>query len=107
MGDAVTAVASGEEIGSVEIVVPIFDCDGTGALVALVPYLNGENERTINLIASAPALLEALREFADEPIGEEFSCHLGIVAMADCSRCRRILRARAAIAAATGEEVNA
>lgn len=55
------------------------------------------------LIAAAPELLEAAQHFAYEDAGDDRVCHKGIMTKEKCGRCGPILRARAAIAKATGE----
>lgn len=53
---------------------------------------------------AAPQLLEALRPFADEPVGDDFICHKGICTKEKCNRCSKIIAARAAIAKAEGKQ---
>jgi hypothetical protein len=42
-------------------------------------------------------LIEAAWPFAEESVGEDFPCHLGICPIEKCGRCSRILTLRRAI----------
>lgn len=61
-------------------------------------------EANARLIAAAPELLEALQEAYGAPTDlTNAKCHVGITTVERCHRCSRELKARAAIAKATGE----
>lgn len=50
--------------------------------------------------AALRELIDAARPYAEQVVGEDFPCHIGIVSMEGCVRCAGILRLRAAIEAA-------
>ena len=63
----------------------------------------GEHEANARLIAAAPDLLEALKDMTPPMPPPDAKCHFGLVPQSECAYCKRIAKAHAAIAKATGE----
>jgi hypothetical protein len=61
-----------------------------------IHHANGNH--IVRCVNSYEALREALLPFAEQPVGEDLSCHAGLVPMRECGRCSKILAARAALA---------
>jgi hypothetical protein len=70
-----------------------------------VGSIEKQMQANARLIAAAPELLEALQEAYGAPTDlTNAKCHVGITTVERCHRCSRELKARAAIAKATGEK---
>lgn len=61
------------------------------------PFPKDQARADARLIAAAPAMYAALVPFAEQDVAETSICHLGLVPMAECARCKPILAARDAI----------
>ena len=67
--------------------------DGADNLLARVIDDNAED-----MLAAGPTLAEALRPFAEEGADlTDLICHRGLTTPEECTRCRQVLAARAAL----------